>query len=47
VFGQTIFGQTTTLGDIRSVSVTGSTVLNGENSQPVTPLALQWAYQMK
>ena len=47
VFGQTIFGQTTTLNDIKGVSVTSSTILSGENSQPVTPLALQWAYQIK
>jgi cyclophilin family peptidyl-prolyl cis-trans isomerase len=47
VFGQTIFGQTTTLNDIKGVSVTSSTILSGENSQPVTPLALQWAYQIQ
>lgn len=47
VFGQTIYGQTAALAAIIGVQVTSSTILSGENSQPVTPLALQWAYQIK
>ncbi len=47
VFGQVIFGQTTTLSAVTQVPVRSSTILTGENSLPVTPLALQWAYQIK
>jgi len=47
VFGQVIFGQTTTLTSVAQVPVRSSTILTGENSLPVTPLALQWAYQIK
>jgi cyclophilin family peptidyl-prolyl cis-trans isomerase len=47
VFGQVIFGQTTTLSTMAQVAVKSSTIITGENSLPVTPLALQWAYQIK
>jgi len=47
VFGRVIFGQTTTLSTMAKVAVKSSTILSGENSLPVTPLALQWAYQIK
>lgn len=47
VFGQVIFGQTTTISAMAKVAVKSSTILSGETSLPVTPLALQWAYQIK
>lgn len=47
VFGRVIFGQTTTLSTMAKVAVKSSTILSGETSLPVTPLALQWAYQIK
>jgi peptidyl-prolyl cis-trans isomerase A (cyclophilin A) len=47
VFGRVIFGQTTTLATMAKVVVKSSTILAPEISQPVTPLALQWAYQIQ
>lgn len=47
VFGRVIFGQTTTLSTLAKVPVKSSTIISGETSLPVTPLALQWAYQIK
>lgn len=53
VFGRVVFGQvsgntpSTALDRLVGVPVTSSTVLSGEVSQPTTPVALQWAYQIK
>lgn len=47
VFGRVIFGQSTTVSNMAKVAVKSSTILTGEVSLPVTPLALQWAYQIK
>jgi peptidyl-prolyl cis-trans isomerase A (cyclophilin A) len=53
VFGRVVYGQVTgqtpgsTLDSMAAVPVFASTVLGGELSQPTTPIALQWAYQIK
>lgn len=53
VFGRVVFGQVggqtppTALDRLVGVPVTSSTVLSGELSQPITPVALQWAYLIK
>ena len=53
VFGRVVYGQVTgqspasTLDSMAAVPVITSTLFPGKSNQPATPIALQWAYQIK